>query len=137
MENPHVQLQRVSSEDCRTQVRGQDSEAECRFSVFLACSQRRCGESPHVKLRQYHQKTTEHQFVDRQCSRVLRIQSALEFLHNSTQETKSTFRRQSSIDSGEIAPPCTRCSAHRLGHEKILVRRARVRDDSASAGCLR
>ena len=49
-----------------------DSEAECRFSVFLACSQRRCGESPHVKLRQFHQKTTEHQFVDRQCSRVLR-----------------------------------------------------------------
>ena len=27
-----------------------DSEAECRFSVFLACSQRCCGESPHVKL---------------------------------------------------------------------------------------
>ena len=84
-----------------------DSEAECRFSVCLACSYRRCGESPRAKLqrlssedcrtqvlrqavkqyaemrsashapidvvmkvpvrscRDFHQKTSEHQFVDR------------------------------------------------------------------------
>ena len=66
----------------------------------------------------------------------------------------STYLLQSSIDPGEIAPPFTRCGAWFLLRntqiakmprlkalssltQKFLVRRARVRDDSASARRLR
>ena len=40
-----------------------DSEAECRDAVCLACSQRRCGESPHVKLQRLFHPASEKKIV--------------------------------------------------------------------------
>ena len=48
-ESPRAKLQRVSSEDCRTPVRGQAVKQSAEM-VGLACSQRCCGESPRAKL---------------------------------------------------------------------------------------
>ena len=66
-----------------------DSEAECPDAVCLACSQSRCGESPHVSCRECHQKITEHQFCQtlKQSSE---LQSAFVFF-----ATTQSFRERS------------------------------------------
>ena len=66
VENPHVQLQRVSSEDCRTQVCGQAVKQSAGMRSALHAPIDVVGEVPVRSCREYHQKTTEHQFVDRQ-----------------------------------------------------------------------
>ena len=57
-ESPRVKLQRVSSEDCRTPVRGQAVKQSAEM-VCLACSQRRCGESPRAKLQRLSSEDCE------------------------------------------------------------------------------
>ena len=49
-ENPSAKLQRLSSEDCRTQVLVQAVNQNAEMRSPLACSQRRCEESPSSKL---------------------------------------------------------------------------------------
>ena len=57
-----------------------DSEAECRFSVCLACSYRRCGESPRAKL----QRLPSEDFRTPVCGQAVKqsaeMRSVLEFL---------------------------------------------------------
>ena len=59
------------------------SEAECRDAVCLACSQRRCGESPHVKLQRVSSENHRTQVRGQAVKQSSEIQSALEFFATS------------------------------------------------------
>ena len=112
-----MKFQRVSSEDCRTPVRGQAVKQCAEFQSALHAPNDVVEKVPVRSCRECHQKTTEHQFVDRQWSRVprcgLRWSSSQQHSHAvravRPSRTKSTFCRQSSIrlhsaHTGSILP---------------------------------
>ena len=70
-----------------------DSEAECRDAFCLACSQRRCGESPHVKLQRVSSENHRTQVRGQAVKQSSEIQSALEFF------TTSQSCRERSLES--------------------------------------
>ena len=55
------------------------SEAECRDAVCLACSQRRCGESPHVKLQRVSSEDHRTPICGQAMKQSSEMRSALEF----------------------------------------------------------
>ena len=65
-ESPRVEFQRVSSEDHRTPVRGQTVKQSADFRSSSLAPNDVVGKVPMCSCRECHQKTTEHQFVDRQ-----------------------------------------------------------------------
>ena len=78
-ENPSAKLQRVSSEDCRTQVLVQAVKQSAEIRSVSHAPKDVVGKVPRESYRECHQKTTEHQFCLQALKQSSEMQSALEF----------------------------------------------------------